>query len=760
MHVRFWGTRGSIPSPGSGTAIYGGNTPCVEVRASDGTLIIFDCGTGIRELGAELLRSNQIPARIYLLISHTHWDHIQGFPFFSPAFLPNVELHIFAPAGFERNLEDAMSGQMQHSYFPVKLQDLASRIYYNEVEEGFFRLGEVLVETQYLNHTAPTVAYRLTEQTTTIAYVSDHEPFWNFPGPLFLHPGDRRHVEFLKGADLVIHDAQYTAEEYKTNLGWGHSPMEYATGVAVASKVKRLALFHHDPAHDDAALKRLEKTARERAAFHGANVDIFCASEGMHLEVRGTGRTAPIATMPALERRPIEGSRILLLLENRMDAAAVKAILAGDGFAVTPAADIHSALELIPNLHPDMVIMSEPINGKNGNASRHIESLRASGKPDLPVLLLTDMREDNHILSIVQAKATDYIANPFNPAMLRSRVRAWLARTIGTDPAITEPAGPNTGLQFSIEKSASSTAHPGADAILVSSSLFGSLAGPELAKLRENASEHIYPTGHRIVRQGEYSDSMYVVLSGRARAIEGVTVNPVDTVLGEFGPGEVFGELGVLMQQPRSATVFALERTRCLKISQTDFISALQNSPEMLAALLRILADRLHETDRLLARTAPDALTGLPSRRTFHYIYRRLAASARRRRSSVLLIALDIVQLKTINERFGYGVGDDVIAAVADALLEFSNNTDLVARYGGDEFALLLLDVNVEDAQPIVDRLQSQLQQKFLNSSFPAVVNCSIGYAASRTAPGTADALLQRADQDLQAKRRKTPLLR
>ena len=182
MIVRFWGTRGSIPTPGAGTARYGGNTSCVEVRSDDGNLFIFDCGTGIRQLGLSLLGASPKPPRIHLLIGHTHWDHIQGFPFFKPVFFPGTEINIYAPLGFQRSLEDAMAGQMQYSYFPVKLTDLSSRIHYTELDEGFFRIGKSLVETQYLNHTAPTIAYRLTEGATSIAYVTDHEPFWKSSG--------------------------------------------------------------------------------------------------------------------------------------------------------------------------------------------------------------------------------------------------------------------------------------------------------------------------------------------------------------------------------------------------------------------------------------------------------------------------------------------------------------------------------------------------------------------------------------------------
>ena len=192
MYVRFWGTRGSIAAPGRETSRFGGNTSCVELRASDGTVIVLDCGTGARELGLHLLEHGPRPLRVHLLIGHTHWDHIQGFPFFAPAFMPGVEVNIHAPLGFQKSLGDAMAGQMESAYFPVKLKELRSRIHFTELDEGFFRVGDVLVETQYVNHTAPTIAYRLTNGATTVAYVTDHEPFWIPGGQGFLHPGDQR----------------------------------------------------------------------------------------------------------------------------------------------------------------------------------------------------------------------------------------------------------------------------------------------------------------------------------------------------------------------------------------------------------------------------------------------------------------------------------------------------------------------------------------------------------------------------------------
>jgi phosphoribosyl 1,2-cyclic phosphodiesterase len=204
-----------------------------------------------------LARAETRPLRLHLLIGHTHWDHIQGFPFFHPAYLPDSELYLYAPRAFHHSLEDALAGQMQDPYFPVKLHELGSLRHYTELEEGCCWAGQVRIDTQYLNHTAPTLAYRLSSGGTTMVYVTDHEPFWNPTHHAFQHPGDRRHIEFLQGADLVIHDAQYTQEEYRGKVGWGHSPIEYATDVALAAGAARLALFHHDPGHEDRMMQGL-----------------------------------------------------------------------------------------------------------------------------------------------------------------------------------------------------------------------------------------------------------------------------------------------------------------------------------------------------------------------------------------------------------------------------------------------------------------------------------------------------------------------
>src|SRR5256712_7074522 len=213
MQVRFWGTRGSIATPGAATAVYGGNTAGTEVRAAPGPAIRLACGTGVRGLGLHLVRTMPQPMRLHLFIGHTPWDHIHGFPFFIPAFLPGAELNIYAPRGFQRSLEEAMSGQMEYSYFPVKLRELRSRIHYTELDEGFFRVGEVRVETQYLNHTGPTIAYRLSSGGATLAYMTDHQPVLSFPGRGSQQPGDERAIAFMRRARPRGPDPPDNAEE-------------------------------------------------------------------------------------------------------------------------------------------------------------------------------------------------------------------------------------------------------------------------------------------------------------------------------------------------------------------------------------------------------------------------------------------------------------------------------------------------------------------------------------------------------------------
>ena len=738
MHVRFWGTRGSVAAPGPATVRYGGNTSCVEVRSDDGTLIVLDCGTGARALGLHLARSEPQPLRLNLFIGHTHWDHIQGFPFFVPAFMPGVELNIYAPVGFQRSLEEAMAGQMEYAYFPVTLRDLRSRIHFTELDEGFFRLGEVLVETQYLNHTAPTIAYRMSAGGATIAYTTDHEPFWKPAGGVSDHPGDQNHITFLRGADLVIHDAQYSDEEYQSKIGWGHSPVEYATDVALAAGVRRLALFHHDPTHDDAMIERMETGARDRAARAGGGLEVFAAAEGLELRVDGRGAAKPIAATSALHRRPVAGGRVLLVSSNGSEIAAIEEILAADDLSVVAVPDMRAALARGPEVAPDLAIVDARLPDGDGAALLR-PLVERMGRRNFPMLLLTEEPSAARAAEKAGAPFCDYLAKPFSPPMLHARVRAWLARALAT----AETASPD---RAEVRRADEPRDFAG---ILAQFPLFQPLGGERLRHLIQGATEHAYPAGHVIVSEGEFDDRVFVILSGRVRVVEAMADAMTEAVLGGLGEGEIFGELSTLTGRPRSATVIAMERTRCLALRHERFLQALEGSSEVALALLRLLAGRLLEADRRLARYAPDTLTGLASRRAFHDQYRRLAAGARRRKSGVLLLLFDVLRLRTINDRFGYTVGDEVLRTVADALTSTTRATDLVARYGADEFALLLLDTHADDVDRVLRRVAEKLAELSGRRGLSLTVQCSVGVSFREVPPDIADELVREADGDM-----------
>jgi diguanylate cyclase (GGDEF)-like protein len=747
VYVRFWGTRGSIASPGERTARYGGNTSCTEVRTPDGTLIVLDCGTGARELGLHLTQTLKPPMHLHLFIGHTHWDHIQGFPFFVPAFVPGVELNVYAPLGFQQSLEEAMAGQMEYSYFPVKLRDLRSRIHFTELEEGFFRVGDVLVETQYLNHTAPTIAYRITSGRATIAYVTDHEPFWKPEDGVLHHPGDQRHVAFMKDADLVIHDAQYSEEEYLQRVGWGHSTVEYAVDVAMEAGARRVALFHHDPTHDDAAMEALEARAKARAQAAGSRMEVFAAREGLELTLTGDGRAAPVSDVSALRRRLVAGARVLVVTSDDTQVMAIEDVLAEDGMVALPVPDMHAALTRGTEHLPDLAIVDADLPHADGVDL--IAAFRARmSRPNFPILLLAD-RPDG-AADRAQTGATDYLAKPYSPPMLRARVRAWLARTVVALDGQPSAEPPRTPAVAQEDRTTTQTLLA---SILASVPLFRKCTPEQLNALVQHASEQVYPSGHVVTRQGEPSENLWVLLSGRVRVVEATADGQAEMLLGELGKAEIFGELGILRDQPRSATVIAVDRTQCLVIRQRDFMAVLQESPELANALLRIVAGRLYDADRKLARYAPDPLTGLASRRAFHEQYRRLAAGARRRKNGLLLMTLDVVKLKSVNDGFGYALGDEVLRTVADALAESTRTTDVIARYGGDEFAVLLLDAMPKDVEIVAARVRDKLAALGVQRRLPVSVECSTGIAWTQSPPDTAEEFLREADRDMQEKK-------
>ena len=305
MKLKFWGVRGSIPSPGKHFVKYGGNTLCIEMRFENcDRLIIIDAGSGLRLLGESLIGESEseepIKADIYL--THTHLDHILGFPFFAPIFRPETRLKIFGPVTCEDDsLEAVLGGQLSYRYFPVRQKELAAHIDYIKLKEGCFDLGDgIQLTTKYLNHPLLSLGFRFVYEGKICCTAYDTEPFQNIfitdrQHPDFdeamAHEGEaaarlenRRLEEFFEGADLLIYDAQYTQKEYSTGRhGWGHSPIEHAIKTAVRSKVKRLALFHHDPMRTDEQLDELSRLHCDPKDT--GDVDVFFAREGMSLEI-------------------------------------------------------------------------------------------------------------------------------------------------------------------------------------------------------------------------------------------------------------------------------------------------------------------------------------------------------------------------------------------------------------------------------------------------------------------------------------------
>jgi CheY-like chemotaxis protein len=434
MQVRFWGTRGSLAKPGATTLRYGGNTACIEVRAAERTPIILDCGTGAHDLGLALVAGEPRPLRGHLMITHTHWDHIQGFPFFAPLFSPDSEWDIYAPGGLGRELERALAGQMEYTYFPVTLAQLAATIRYHDLGEGRFSVAGTRVAAQYLNHPALALGYRLEAGAVSVVYASDHEPHAaNLAGGTGagwpVHGEDRRHVEFLSGADLVIHDAQYTLEEYPQKMGWGHTPAETAVDYAVAAGALRLALFHHDPQRGDDAVDGLVEACRRRAAAAGSALEVFAAAEGHVLELAEREGAASALGVPTAPAAPGHGHTILIADDDPAIVTLLALSLEPDGFHILTAYDGETALRIAREERPALILLDWQMPRASG--VEVTRALRAEADPalrDTPVVLITGQTGLDSTAAGFAAGATDYLTKPFRPAHVRARVRAWLLR--------------------------------------------------------------------------------------------------------------------------------------------------------------------------------------------------------------------------------------------------------------------------------------------------------------------------------------------
>ena len=292
--LKFWGTRGSISVPGPGTLRYGGNTTCVEVRA-DGEIIVLDAGSGIRPLGIALEKEfHTQPIKLSLLITHAHWDHIQGLPFFAPAYDKKDEIQVLGYDGVDTSFNKIMAEPMKAPFFPIAMRELSARINIRKLTEMEFAVGKVQVRARFVNHPGVCAGYRLFTSAGSIAFLPDHEPY------RFLHSARANGmsaeqakttaaeerislVQFLHDSDILILDAQYTDAEYESHIGWGHGSVSSAVSLALDAQVHRLLLFHHAPGHDDAMVDTMVNDARLLVRDSGKKLEVDGAREGEEL---------------------------------------------------------------------------------------------------------------------------------------------------------------------------------------------------------------------------------------------------------------------------------------------------------------------------------------------------------------------------------------------------------------------------------------------------------------------------------------------
>jgi len=273
VRVCLWGTRGSIASAGPETVEYGGNTACAEIEGRDGTVIILDAGTGVRRVGD----TYREPRRLDILLTHLHMDHIQGLGFFGPFFQKEFEIHVWGPPSATEDLRTRLTRYLSPPLFPVRLRDVAARLELHDAPMGEFEIGGLEVASQMVIHPGPTMGYRITDGISTLGYMPDHEPGLSNVGGK--HPTAEWTSGFglARNVDLLLHDMQYTADEYEDRIGWGHSRVADAVELARMAKVKQLVTFHHDPAHDDAELDAMLAHARSIA---GSELEVLPGREG------------------------------------------------------------------------------------------------------------------------------------------------------------------------------------------------------------------------------------------------------------------------------------------------------------------------------------------------------------------------------------------------------------------------------------------------------------------------------------------------
>ncbi len=293
MQLTFWGVRGSIAVPGPDTVLFGGNTTCLEIRCGESGPVVLDAGTGIRGLGLALARS--MPVDCALFLSHTHWDHIQGLPFFTPLFVPGNTLSIhgtFDPVAM-KDLRSVLDAQMDYAYFPVRSAELKAEIRCESLAEGqSVTHGEARITPFLVNHTVITFGYKVQCRGKSVFFTGDHEQWTNIyehDEPYFdefqtiIEEKQAELVDFLRGVDVLVADGQYTREEYPAKAGWGHSSMDLCVDLALSAGIERLYITHHEPTRGDEAMSAVLDELRDRRG--GAGVDIDLAREGVTVDV-------------------------------------------------------------------------------------------------------------------------------------------------------------------------------------------------------------------------------------------------------------------------------------------------------------------------------------------------------------------------------------------------------------------------------------------------------------------------------------------
>ncbi|NND73384.1 MAG: GAF domain-containing protein [Ilumatobacter sp.] len=406
------------------------------MRTEAETIVVLDCGTGAHGLGKALTaEADGEPITGHILISHTHWDHIQGLPFFEPLFNPGNVWHVYGPTGLGTSIGDTLSGQMQYSYFPVSIEQLGGVVDYHDLVEGSFVIDDVKVSTHYLNHPALTLGYRLEADGATVVYASDHEPHHRalaHGGDVESNHHDAAHARFIEGADLLIHDSQYCAAEYAAKAGWGHSTVEYVIDVARHANVARVALFHHDPTRTDDDVDELLALAQRYAETTGYTGEIFAAAEGPQIDVVGTAAERSDEGRPrfvATETPAIEASRrsILIATTSPKIEATLREAAAAEQFEIWTASDRESLLETLRTESPALVLIEDgALGGADvGELADAIRELDRDNDDDVSLVVIGGSGVRPGTLG---PSLKEWMVWPASLVYVRTKLRAWLLR--------------------------------------------------------------------------------------------------------------------------------------------------------------------------------------------------------------------------------------------------------------------------------------------------------------------------------------------